>query len=78
MEHKTKLQAWMAEKGYSNVELARHMGFSYEYIYKFANGIVKADDRPRFKLRFIEYFGLAEASRVFDSVPEMPIAEVAI
>lgn len=77
MEHKTKLQAWMADKGYSNVELARLMGFSYEYIYKFANGTVKADDRPRFKMKFLEMFGWVEASKVFDSVPQMPVAEVA-
>lgn len=72
MEHKTKLQAWMADKGYSNRELAELMGFSYEYIYKFAVGDVEVDDRPRFKLTFIEKFGWAEANKVFESIPQMP------
>jgi len=77
MEHKTKLQAWMAEKGYTNRQLAEKMGLSYEYIYKLANGKVEVSDRRTFKYRFVECFGWDEANRVFDVVPLPKLAVVA-
>lgn len=74
MEHKTKLQAWMTEKGYSNRQLAERMGLSYEYIYKLAVGKVVAEDKRIFKWRFIECFGWTEANRVFDDLPQPEVA----
>lgn len=68
MNHKTKLQAWMADKGYSNRQLAEIMGFSYEYIYKLAVGDLSVEDRSKFKWRFVERFGWTEAQKVFDAV----------
>jgi transposase len=68
MNQRTKLKAWMTEKGYSNRQLAQELGFSYEYIYKLAI----SHEKPitdSFKYRFIERFGWQEASQVFDGVP---------
>lgn len=75
MENPTSLKRWMAEKGYSNSELAQQLGFSYEYIYKLAIG----RDKPLtdgFKWRFIQRFGWEEANKVFDAIPQSPVQEV--
>ena len=77
MQYKTKLQAWMAEKGFSNRQLAEKMNLSYEYIYKIANAKVEVSDRRTFKYRFVECFGWDEANKVFDVVPLPTLAEVA-
>lgn len=75
MKHKTTLQAWMTNNGYTNRTLAEKMDFSYEYIYKFATG--KVEMRPTFKWRFVEVFGWDEANKVFDAIAQPRVAEVA-
>jgi hypothetical protein len=74
MEAQTRLRAWMLENGYSNVQLARELGFSYNYIYKIA---IRQDKQIKdsFKFRFIERFGIEEARRVFDVAEPKPVAE---
>jgi hypothetical protein len=42
MDASSALKAWMDSKGISNSELARLMGFSYEYIFKFSTGKIPA------------------------------------
>ena len=68
MDASSTLKAWMESKGISNSELARLMGFSYEYIFKFSTGKIPALT-DAFKWRFIQRFGWEEANRVFDAGP---------
>jgi hypothetical protein len=66
----------MLEKGYSNSQLARELGFSYDYIYKLAIGKDKQIS-DGFKFRFLQRFGMDEAIQVFDVESPEPVTELA-
>lgn len=75
----TALKVWMDSKGYSNSQLAQELGFSYDFIYKVAQG--KSDPRNitlNFQLAFIRRFGWDEAGEVFDTAPLRETLEPAI
>lgn len=75
MKQMTALKAWMEGKGYSNSELARQMGFSYEYIFKYSTGSLPILS-DAFKWRFVQCFGWEEANKVFDAGPQPIVAQM--
>jgi len=58
-----RLDAWMKEQGFSNPDLAEHLGFHRSFVYLIAEG-----QRPitsTFKWRFAEKFGHELAQEIF-------------
>ena len=75
MGQQTMLSIWMDEKGYSKATLAKELGLGYNYIHKLTVG-----ERPlanSFKFRFLQRFGIEEASKVFDVESPEPVTELA-
>lgn len=65
MDSKTPLKRWMDKKGITYTQLAQELGFSYEYIYKIAEGKDEKYMTDSFQMRFLKRFGATEASSVF-------------
>ena len=67
MSEKERIRQWMDVAGHTISSLAKEIGMSYDGVYQALN--VRGRVSDGFKLRFINRFGIAAATEVFDLTP---------
>lgn len=73
MKQATKLDAWRVAQGYTQLQLARELGISWDLIHRLCVG--SRTPTLNVQVRFIDRFGREEAAKVFEASPVLAVME---